>query len=777
MKLFTLERVPPRRYLEGTSPDSFLLTKGARMARGFTTPTSLAANRQVAVSCIVLAAFALHGGCGDSSTAPPPPVPTSLTVAPEALSFDALGDTSQLTATVRDQGGQVIAGAVVTWASSDPAVASVSSSGVVTSVANGNATVTATAGVATGSAEVDVEQLPRSVLVTAPVDSLTVGDSIQMTAEALDDGGSAVAGATFAWASSDPAVAVVNQEGWVRARIPGSVEITASLGDLSASAPLVALPLPEPEVLAAIYQATNGALWKDNTNWLTSAPLEEWFGVHLDDDGRIVHILLTDNGLIGSIPPEIASLTTLESLHIGLNDLTGPFPPEIATLRRLKSLELTYNGLSGPIPPEIGGLDSLQWLGLFGNELTGSIPPEIGGLTSLVSLDLCYNQLTGPIPPEIGRLRNLVWLKMCGIDSNPEAGNRLTGSIPPEIGNLTNLRVLNLGANRLSGPIPPEIGKLANLDSLSLYSNELTGIPPEIGMLESLESMLIYGNRLTGPIPPQIGNLSELGSLIAGLGLTSGANLLTGSIPPEIGGLAHLTRLDLGGNQLTGSIPPEIGALSALEHLELGSNALSGPLPPEIGNLGRLGRLSLCNNSLEGSIPPRIGLLSELRQMYLCRNRFTGPVPPEIGDMAEMRHLNFAVNRLTGELPASMVALRRLQSFNWAINDGLCAPATEVFLDWLAGITTAKGERCARPAAGTRTVAGATVRSGASAWSGDATGARALPDVVQCTVSVAGGRPGWPAWRRGNLLAANGVAGRGVTCDPVTIQVRPNHPN
>ena len=149
------------------------------------------------------------------------------------------------------------------------------------------------------------------------------------------------------------------------------------------------------------------------------------------------------------------------------------------------------------------------------------------------------------------------------------------------------------------------------------------------------------------------------------------------------------------------------------------SNALSGPLPPEIGNLGSLGRLSLCNNSLEGSIPPRIGLLSELRQMYLCRNQFAGPVPPEIGDMAEMRHLNFAVNRLTGELPASMVALRRLQSLNWAINDGLCAPATEAFLDWLAGIGTAKGDRCARPAAGTGTVAGATVWSGASAWSGD----------------------------------------------------------
>ena len=55
-------------------------------------------------------------------------------------------------------------------------------------------------------------------------------------------------------------------------------------------------------MLAAVFEATNGSLWKDNTNWLTTAPLEEWFGVRLDDDGRIVHLLLTDNGLIGSHP-------------------------------------------------------------------------------------------------------------------------------------------------------------------------------------------------------------------------------------------------------------------------------------------------------------------------------------------------------------------------------------------------------------------------------------------------------------------------------------------
>ena len=138
-------------------------------------------------------------------------------------------------------------------------------------------------------------------------------------------------------------------------------EITATLGRLSGSAALTSVPLPERRVLQAIYEAGGGALWKENTNWLTDAPLSEWHGVLLDDDGQVQHLLLTGNGLIGTIPPEIASLTRLESLHIGENSLAGPLPPEIGHLRRLKSLELTYNAHTGPIPPEIGNLAELEW--------------------------------------------------------------------------------------------------------------------------------------------------------------------------------------------------------------------------------------------------------------------------------------------------------------------------------------------------------------------------------------------------------------------------------
>ena len=58
-------------------------------------------------------------------------------------------------------------------------------------------------------------------------------------------------------------------------------------------------------------------------------------------------------------------------------------------------------GLTGSIPPEIGCLTNLIELFLDNNQLTGEIPVEIGQLTNLEDVNLSYNQLTGEIPPEV----------------------------------------------------------------------------------------------------------------------------------------------------------------------------------------------------------------------------------------------------------------------------------------------------------------------------------------------------------------------------------------
>ena len=83
----------------------------------------------------------------------------SFTLSPTSVSFASLADTATLTATVKDAVGTVMSGVVtVTWSSSAASVATVSSAGLVTSVADGTATLTATSGSLSATASVTVVQ-------------------------------------------------------------------------------------------------------------------------------------------------------------------------------------------------------------------------------------------------------------------------------------------------------------------------------------------------------------------------------------------------------------------------------------------------------------------------------------------------------------------------------------------------------------------------------------------------------------------------------------------
>ena len=68
------------------------------------------------------------------------------------------------------------------------------------------------------------------------------------------------------------------------------------------------------DALVAIYHATNGPDWNKNGNWLSDAPLGEWFGVTTDAHDRVVRLSLRQNQLRGSFPPEIGQLTDLVNL-------------------------------------------------------------------------------------------------------------------------------------------------------------------------------------------------------------------------------------------------------------------------------------------------------------------------------------------------------------------------------------------------------------------------------------------------------------------------------
>ncbi|HZX41140.1 MAG TPA: Ig-like domain-containing protein [Myxococcaceae bacterium] len=125
----------------------------------------------------------------------------------------AAGTTLQLTATATysDLATEDVT-ASTTWASSDASILTVSSSGLVTAVAPGTATVTATSGSVAGSTTVTVTAATlKSIAVTPPNPSAAKGTTLQLTATGTysDNSTQDITG-QVTWASSVTTVATIS---------------------------------------------------------------------------------------------------------------------------------------------------------------------------------------------------------------------------------------------------------------------------------------------------------------------------------------------------------------------------------------------------------------------------------------------------------------------------------------------------------------------------------------------------------------------------------------
>ena len=365
---------------------------------------NIAGVRSIRCACLIL----LLISCGDSVTPPesrpdPSPMirPSAISVSPTELTFAALADTVRLEAEVLDQDGQVTTRLRVIWSSTDRSVASVSTKGQVISEGNGTATIRATVGSVSTDVRVTVTQVPVGMGVTpSKLEFDMIGDTASLTAALTDANGYAVANSpSMIWSSSVTSVATVDLSGLVTAAGNGSTEVMVVSDSFAVSAPVtVSDNSHDRAALERLYHATGGGSWKNNSSWLTPAPLSQWHGVRVAPNGLVDHLSLGDNGLTGSIPPEIGNMKNLTALQLGDNQLTGTIPPELGQLPLLQHLDITGNQLSGPIPPEFGGLASLRELHASDNNLSGPVPFEIGNLYNLERLVLAFNSLHGLLP-------------------------------------------------------------------------------------------------------------------------------------------------------------------------------------------------------------------------------------------------------------------------------------------------------------------------------------------------------------------------------------------
>ena len=161
---------------------------------------------------------------------------TSVTVSPQSPSVDT-GQTQQLIATLIDGNGNVISGQTIAWASSNPFSATVSDTGLVTGIAPGTSTVTATSRGVNGTAFITVTDASVASVTVAPaLHVLIVGGIVKLNATLKDVSGNEITGRTVTWSSSNPSVATVSVNGLVKSRLQGSATITVTVEGISAAA-------------------------------------------------------------------------------------------------------------------------------------------------------------------------------------------------------------------------------------------------------------------------------------------------------------------------------------------------------------------------------------------------------------------------------------------------------------------------------------------------------------------------------------------------------------
>ena len=393
------------------------------------------------VRIVAACAIAALGACGEAEepTTPEPPRAAALSVLPASTTLTSLGDTVSLTATIRDQNGAPFSGAV-TWSSSDPAVAAVSSGGLVTAAGNGTAAVSASHQSLTARASVVVAQEPAALaLVGGGGQEGLPGRELPEPVEVLveDARGTPVAGVTVTFVaasghgSADPGSVDSDADGvartaWTLGDERGPQRLTASVGE----------------------------------------------GVAVEIEATAVHEL--------PVVPVCDRSPTVRDALVRLAGRTGCDAVSAGDLAGIDTLDLAGTGIEAVKTGDFSGLGILVYLGLSENriaELPGSV---FTGLSSLRALDLRGNRLESLPRGILAGLANLAQLRLADNPGSPfiirlevlrTDTTRLGAAGPATIA----LTVAEGAPFPVTLPLVLETGSLTVTTELSVGTGETTG--------------------------------------------------------------------------------------------------------------------------------------------------------------------------------------------------------------------------------------------------------------------------------------------------------------
>ncbi|KAH0733475.1 hypothetical protein KY290_003208 [Solanum tuberosum] len=377
----------------------------------------------------------------------------------------------------------------------------------------------------------------------------------------------------------------------------------------------------------------------------------KWGKVQCAKDGRVTRIQVGNQGLKGSLPPNMNNLTELQVFEVQHNALTGAIP-SFAGMNSLQSILLNNNGFTSipsdffegmtnlqnvnldsnsfspwSVPESLKDATSLQSFSANSANITGKIPDFFGGDTfvSLTDLHLAFNNFEGPLPSNFsGSSIQTLWLNglhsklngsidvvqnMTALTQLWFSGNKFTGPLP-DFSGLTQLRECNLRDNSFTGPVPDSLVNLPSLKMVNLTNNFFQGptpkFPPSV-LVDMLDNTNSFCLSQPGPCDSQVNTLLAVAKDVGYP--TVFAENWKGNDPCSswIGITCddgNITVLNFQKMGLTGTISPNYSSITSLQKLILANNILTGTIPNELALLPHLMEFDVSNNQIYGKIPP-----------------------------------------------------------------------------------------------------------------------------------------------------------------------------
>ena len=246
---------------------------------------------------------------------------SSVAINPQIINV-GIGQSSQILAVSKDANGDTITGLSIAWASSNVAVATVSSTGLVTGVSKGESTIIATVGGVTASGSVLVTDVSASSNeITPNKGTLSIGQSSQLSARLKDAQGNIVAGRDVSWSSSDTAIVTVSNAGMLTAISDGESTITASVEGVSGFATVTVSGAP---VASISVSAQSASISVGQTQQLTASVS--------DAGGNILNDRIMSWTTSNEASATVSNAGLVTGIALGSSTITGTSEGKSATV-------------------------------------------------------------------------------------------------------------------------------------------------------------------------------------------------------------------------------------------------------------------------------------------------------------------------------------------------------------------------------------------------------------------------------------------------------------